>query len=90
MSGLSTVRFGAQMLFNTVTLKPGMTFEDVEIAVGELCTAVFRCLPMTSSPMNTTVVAPDVLCQHHSRLLFELPEPTDPTIIGNVEDPVQH
>lgn len=45
---------------------------------------------MTSSPMNTTVVAPDLLCQHHSRLLFELPESTDPTIIGNVEAPVQH
>ncbi len=41
MLGLITVRFGAQMLFNTVILKPGMTFEDVEIAVGALCTAVF-------------------------------------------------
>jgi hypothetical protein len=28
------------MLFNTVTLKPGVTFEDVEMAVGELCTVV--------------------------------------------------
>jgi len=41
MFGPITVPFGAQMLFNTVTLKPGMTFEDVEIAVEELCTAVF-------------------------------------------------
>ncbi len=36
MLGLITVRFGAQMLFNTVTLKPGMTFEELEMAVVEL------------------------------------------------------
>jgi hypothetical protein len=28
------------MLFNTVTLKPGVTFDDVELAVGELCMVV--------------------------------------------------
>jgi hypothetical protein len=28
------------MLFNTVKLKPGVTFEDVELAVGELCSVV--------------------------------------------------
>jgi len=28
------------MLFNTLTLKPGITFEDVEIAVGEMCSVV--------------------------------------------------
>lgn len=28
------------MLFNTVTLKPGVTFEEVEMAVGELCAVV--------------------------------------------------
>lgn len=28
------------MLFNTVTLKPGITFDDVEMAVGELCSVV--------------------------------------------------
>jgi hypothetical protein len=28
------------MLFNTVTLKPGVTFDDVEMAVGELCSVV--------------------------------------------------
>lgn len=28
------------MLFNTVTLKPGVTFEDIELAVGELCSVV--------------------------------------------------
>jgi hypothetical protein len=40
MFGPITVPFGAKMLFNTVTLKPGVTFEDVEMAVGELCTVV--------------------------------------------------
>jgi hypothetical protein len=28
------------MLFNTVKLKPGVSFEDVELAVGELCSVV--------------------------------------------------
>jgi hypothetical protein len=28
------------MLFNTVTLKPEVTFEDIELAVGELCSVV--------------------------------------------------
>lgn len=37
MFGPITIPFGAKMLFNTVTLKFGVTFEDVEIAVGELC-----------------------------------------------------
>lgn len=40
MFGPITVPFGAKMLFNTVTLKPGITFEDVEMAIGELCTVV--------------------------------------------------
>jgi len=40
MFGPITVPFGAKMLFNTVTLKPGVTFEDVELAVGELCSVV--------------------------------------------------
>lgn len=40
MFGPITIPFGAKMLFNTVTLKPGVTFEDVEIAVGELCAVV--------------------------------------------------
>src|SRR5262249_45374942 len=34
------IPFGAKMLFNTVTLKAGVTFEDVEMAVGELCNVV--------------------------------------------------
>ncbi len=40
MFGPITVPFGAKMLFNTVTLKPGVTFDDVELAVGELCSVV--------------------------------------------------
>jgi len=35
-----TLPYGAKMLFNTVKLKPGVTFEDVELAVGEMCNAV--------------------------------------------------
>lgn len=40
MFGPIIIPFGAKMLFNTVTLKFGVTFEDVEIAVGELCAVV--------------------------------------------------
>lgn len=40
MFGPITIPFGAKMLFNTVTLKAGVTFEDVELAVGELCSVV--------------------------------------------------
>ena len=35
-----TLPFGAKMLFNTVKLKPGVAFEDVELAVGEMCNVV--------------------------------------------------
>ncbi len=35
-----TLPFGAKMLFNTVKLKPGVSFEDVELAVGEMCNVV--------------------------------------------------
>ena len=35
-----TLPFGAKMLFNTVKLKPGVTFDDVELAVGEMCNVV--------------------------------------------------
>jgi len=35
-----TLPFGAKMLFNTVKLKPRVSFEDVEMAVGEMCTVV--------------------------------------------------
>ena len=40
MFGPITVPFGAKMLFNTVKLKPNVGFEDVELAVGELCSVV--------------------------------------------------
>ncbi|MGB3397605.1 MAG: hypothetical protein WBB60_14270 [Nitrospira sp.] len=40
MFGPITVPFGSKMLFNTVTLKPGITFDDVELAFGELCSVV--------------------------------------------------
>src|SRR5512147_3058360 len=40
MFGPITIPFGAKMLFNTVTLKPGVSFDDVEIAVGEMCMVV--------------------------------------------------
>lgn len=40
MFGPITVPYGAKMLFNTVILKPGVTFEDIELAVGELCSVV--------------------------------------------------
>jgi len=35
-----TLPYGAKMLFNTVTLKPGVSFDDVELAVGEMCNVV--------------------------------------------------
>ena len=35
-----SVPFGAKMLFKTVKLKPGVTMDDVELAVGEMCNVV--------------------------------------------------
>ncbi len=35
-----SVPFGAKMLFNTVKLKPGVSMDDVEIAIGEMCNVV--------------------------------------------------
>lgn len=35
-----TLPFGAKMLFNTVKLKPGVNFDAVEMAVGEMCNVV--------------------------------------------------
>ena len=40
MFGPITVPYGAKMLINTVILKPGVTFDDIEVAVGELCSVV--------------------------------------------------
>ena len=35
-----SIPFGAKMLFNTVKLKPGVSMNDVEIAIGEMCNVV--------------------------------------------------
>jgi len=35
-----TLPFGAKMLFNTAKLKPGVSFDQVELAVGEMCNVV--------------------------------------------------
>ena len=35
-----SIPFGAKMLFNTVKLKPGVSIEDVELAIGEMCNVV--------------------------------------------------
>ena len=35
-----SIPFGARMLFNTVKLKPGVSFDDVELALGEMCNVV--------------------------------------------------
>lgn len=40
MFGPITIPFGAKMLFNSVKLKPGVNFDQLEIAVGEMCMVV--------------------------------------------------
>ena len=35
-----TIPFGCVMLNNVVKLKPGVTTEDVEMAIGEMCNVV--------------------------------------------------
>ena len=35
-----TIPFGAVMLFNVVKLKDGVNYEDVELALGEMCNVV--------------------------------------------------
>ena len=35
-----SIPFGSKMLFNTVRLKPGVSMEDVELALGEMCNVV--------------------------------------------------
>ncbi len=35
-----TVPFGAKILFNVVKLKPGVDFDEVELALGEMCNVV--------------------------------------------------
>jgi len=40
MFGPISVPFGAKMLFNTVKLKPGVSMDDVELALGDMCNVV--------------------------------------------------
>ncbi len=40
MFGPITIPFGAKLLFNTVRLKPGVTTDDVELALAEMCNVV--------------------------------------------------
>jgi len=40
MYGPITIPFGAKMLFNMVKLKPGVTLDDVEEALAEMCEVV--------------------------------------------------
>jgi len=40
MFGPITIPFGAKMLLNTVKLKPGINFDQLETAVGEMCMVV--------------------------------------------------
>ncbi|MDO8960066.1 MAG: hypothetical protein Q7U85_10060 [Rhodocyclaceae bacterium] len=35
-----SIPFGCKMMFNEVKLKPGVTLEDVEMALGEMCNVV--------------------------------------------------
>ncbi len=35
-----SIPFGAKMLFNTVTLKPGVSLDEAELAIGEMCNVV--------------------------------------------------
>ena len=40
MFGPISIPFGAKMLFNTVKLKPGVKFDQLELAVGKMCMVV--------------------------------------------------
>ncbi len=40
MFGPISIPFGAKMLLNTVKLKPGVNFDQLETAVGEMCMVV--------------------------------------------------
>ncbi len=40
MFGPITIPFNAKLLFNTVKLKPGVTYDDVEMALAEMCSVV--------------------------------------------------
>ncbi len=40
MFGPITIPFGAKMLLNVIKLRPGVSFDDVELALGEMCNVV--------------------------------------------------
>ena len=40
MFGPITIPFGAKLLFNTIRLKPGVTYDDVDLALAEMCSVV--------------------------------------------------
>jgi hypothetical protein len=40
MFGPITIPFGARLLFNTVKLKPGVGYDDIELALAEMCSVV--------------------------------------------------
>ena len=40
MFGPVTIPFGAKLLFNTIKLKPGVTLDDIEVALAEMCSVV--------------------------------------------------
>jgi len=40
MFGPITIPFGTKMLFNTITVKPGVELEEIELALGEMCNVV--------------------------------------------------
>jgi hypothetical protein len=40
MYGPITIPFGVKLLFNSVKLKPGVTYDDVEVALAEMCSVV--------------------------------------------------
>jgi hypothetical protein len=40
MFGPITIPFGAKLLFNTVKLKPGVHYDDIELTLAEMCSVV--------------------------------------------------
>jgi hypothetical protein len=40
MFGPITIPYGAKLLFNTVKLKPGVAYDDIELALAEMCSVV--------------------------------------------------
>ncbi len=40
MFGPITIPYGGKLLFNTLKLKPGITYDDVELALAEMCNVV--------------------------------------------------